>query len=779
MSTAREPYVGRRIKRVEDPRLIRGLGHYVDDLRLADLHCVSILRSPHAHAKIASLDLSAARAAPGVVAVVTVEDLDRAKAGDVPVGGVVAGMKIPPHRPLARGKVRFVGEPIAAVVASSAAAARDAVDLIAAEYDPLPAVVDPEAALTPGAPLIHEELETNRAYDWSLSNGDIDRAFKSAARVVSQRMVHQRLIPCSLEPRGVVAQFLPGERQLTFYTSTQIPHLVRTMLAGAVGLPENQVRLIAPEVGGGFGSKLNFYAEEILLAFLAIRLGPRPVKWIETRRENFAATIHGRGQVGTIEAAMSSEGRILGLRYRSVQDLGAYPQLLGPVIPTLTGLMAPGPYKMDAVQVEVTGVYTNQASTDAYRGAGRPEATYQIERLMDIVADELRIDPIELRRRNLPSPEEFPFKTITGLTYDSGNYQKALDRALEIAGITELREEQRRLRDQGKLIGIGLSTYVEICALGPSPAVAAGGWESATVRVEPSAKVTVLTGASPHGQGEETSFAQVAADFFGIPLEDVVVKHGDTGEVQYGIGTFGSRNMAVGGTALVRALERVGAKAKQLAAHLLGSPVDSVTFANGTYTAPGSKKSVSFAEVAAAAHRAASIPDGFEPGLSAIASFEPKNFTFPFGSHICVVEVDRETGDVKFLRYVAVDDCGNAINPLLVDGQIHGGIAQSIGQALYEQAVYDEAGQLITGELMDYAIPKAHQCPRFETDRTVTPTNVNPLGVKGVGEAGTIGATPAIVNAVLDALEPFGVRHIDMPLRPEKIWKLMRKEAKP
>jgi carbon-monoxide dehydrogenase large subunit len=778
MNATREPYVGRRVKRTEDARLIRGLAHYVDDLRLADLHHVSILRSPHAHAKILSLDLSAARAAPGVVEIVTVDDLDRANTGDVPCGGVLPGMKKPPHRPLARRKVRFVGEPVAAVVATSAAAARDATDLIAAEYDPLPAVLDPEGALASGAPLVHEELETNRAYDWSVSNGDVDRAFKSAARVVSQRILHQRLIPCSLEPRGVVAQFLPGERYLTFYTSTQIPHLVRTMLAGCVGLPENQVRVVAPEVGGGFGSKLNFYAEEILLAFLAMRLAPRPVKWMESRRENFAGTIHGRAQVGTIEAAMSSDGRILGLRYRSVQDLGAYPQLLGPVIPTLTGLMAPGPYKMDAIRVDVTGVYTNHMSTDAYRGAGRPEATYQIERLMDIVADELRIDPIELRRRNLPSPEEFPFKTVTGLTYDSGNYQRALDRALEIGGINQLREEQRRLRDEGRLIGIGVSTYVEICALGPSPAVAAGGWESATVRVEPSGKVTVLTGASPHGQGEETSFAQVAADFFGIPLEDVAVRHGDTAEVQYGIGTFGSRNMAVGGAALVRALERVGVKTRQLAAHLLGAPSpDSVTFVNGTFSAQGDK-TISFAQVAAAAHRAASIPEGFEPGLIASASFEPKNFTFPFGTHLCVVEIDRETGDVKFLRYVAVDDCGNAINPMLVDGQIHGGIAQAIGQALYEEAVYDEAGQLLTGELMDYAIPKAHQCPRFETDRTVTPTNVNPLGVKGVGEAGTIGATPAIVNAVIDALEPFGVRHIDMPLKPEKIWQLMRREAK-
>src|SRR5262249_8428846 len=444
MSTAREPYVGRRIKRTEDPRLIRGLGQYVDDLRFADLCFVCILRSPHAHARVNSLDVSKARSARGVVSVATVEDLDRAQVGDVPCGAVLAGMKKPDHRPLAQRKVRFVGEPVAAVVASSAAAARDAVELIEVDYEPLPAVVDPEAALQPGAPLIHEELGTNKAFDWSVTSGDVEAAFRSAARVISQRMIHQRLIPCSMEPRGAVAQYSPGDRQLTLYTSTQIPHLVRSMLAGTVGLPENHVRVVAPEVGGGFGSKLNFYAEEILLAYLAMQVAPKPVKWIESRRENFAATIHGRGQVGTIEGAVTADGRILGVRYRSVQDLGAYPQLLGPAIPTLTGLMAPGCYKMDSILVEVTGVYTNQMSTDAYRGAGRPEATYQIERLMDIVADELGVDPVELRRRNMPQPEEFPFKTATGLTYDSGNYQRALDRALQIAGMPKLREEQRR-----------------------------------------------------------------------------------------------------------------------------------------------------------------------------------------------------------------------------------------------------------------------------------------------------------------------------------------------
>ncbi len=779
MSAPRPPYVGRPIKRTEDPRLIRGLAHYVDDLRFADLLHVSILRSMHAHARLVSVDTKAARAAPGVVDVVTVEDLDRSGTGDVPCAAGLAGMKKPVHRPLARGKARFAGEPIAAVVATSRYAARDAVDLVAVDYDPLDAAVDPERALEPGAPLVHEELETNRAFDWKVETPgkDVDALFAAAPKVVTQRIVHQRLVPVPIEPRGAVAQYLPGERQLTLWTSTQIPHLVRTALAATLGFPENRVRVVAPEVGGGFGAKLNFYAEEVLLAVLSMRLAPRPVKWIATRREDFAGTIHGRGQVGTIEAACDPQGRIQAVRYRSIQDIGAYPQLLSPAIPTLTGIMVPGCYRIPAVKIELAGVYTNKMSTDAYRGAGRPEATYQIERLVDVVARAVGRDPADVRRDNFPAPEEFPFPTATGLTYDSGDYAKAFRKALEIAGYSGLREEQKRERARpgGRLIGIGVSSYVEICALGPSAALAAGGWESATVRVEPTGQVTVLTGASPHGQGQETSFAQIAADALGVSIDDIVVKHGDTQEVQYGIGTFGSRATAVGGTALVHALERVVAKAKRLAAHLLGaaSP-EAVRFAGGAFSTEDGRR-LALAELATAAHHAKSIPEGFEPGLQATYAFEPKNFTFPFGTHVCVVEVDRETGDVRFLKYVAVDDCGRVINPLLVDGQVHGGIVQAIGQALFEEAVYDEAGQLLTGELMDYAVPKAHQVPRMQTDRTETPTPVNPLGVKGVGEAGTIGATPAVVNAVVDALAPYGVAHVDMPLRPEKVWKLMQK----
>jgi carbon-monoxide dehydrogenase large subunit len=784
-------YVGKAIKRTEDPRLIKGLAHYVDDIKLPDTLHVAFLRSPHAHARITSIDVAAARNAPGVVAVFTGKDVE-GKVGFVPCAAALPELKVPKYPVLAGSKVFFVGQPIAAVVASDKYKARDAVDLINVDYDPLEVVVDPEAAAQAGSPVIHEEFGTNVAYVLQSGQGDIDAAFKQADRLVTQRFVNQRLAPIALEPRGVLAQYLPGEEQLTIWTSTQIPHLLRTQLALMLGLPENKVRVVAPEVGGGFGSKLNVYAEEALLGFISMQLH-RPVKWIETRRENVAATIQGRGQVGQLQAAVKNDGTILGLKYTVTADLGAYHQLLTPAIPTLTGLMLSGAYKIPAISMHCTGVFTNKMATDAYRGAGRPEATYIIERMLDRIAQELQMDPVEVRRKNFPKPNEFPFATATGLFYDSGNYEAALNRALEMVDYQKLREEQKAARAQGRLLGIGISSYVEICALGPSAAMPAGGWESATVRVEPTGKVTVLTGASPHGQGQETSFAQIAADMLGVDLGDVLVLHGDTSIVQYGIGTFGSRATAVGGTALVYAIEKVIAKAKAIAAHMMQTEVDNVVFENGKFTlkqaqaaAAGADaatasaatatppKQLSIQEVALAAHLAVNIPPDSEPGLAATHFFEPKNFTFPFGTHICVVEVDKETGEVKILRYIAVDDCGKVINPLLVEGQIQGGIAQGLGQALWEEVVYDENGQLITGELMDYALPKAQTVPRYELDRTETPTDVNPLGIKGVGEAGTIGATPAIVNAVVDALAPYGVKDIEMPLRPEKVWRLMK-----
>ncbi len=798
-------YVGQRVKRTEDPRLIKGLGHYVDDIRLPDTLHVAFLRSMYAHARMSGVDVSEAAKAPGVVAVYTGKDV-AGKIGPVPCASALPELKVPDHRVLATDKVYFVGHPIAAVVATDAYAARDAVDLIMVDYEELPPAVDVEEAAKGGA-VIHEQFGSNIAYKLTAGEGDIDAALAQADRVIRQRVVNQRLAPVAMEPRGVLARYLPGEQELTIWSSTQIPHLLRTQLALMIGIPENRLRVITPEVGGGFGSKLNVYAEEALLCWITMQTG-KPVKWIETRRENMQATIHGRGQVGDIEIGCRNDGTVTGLRYNVYADLGSYFQLLTPAIPTLTGLMLSGGYKIPAIQINVTGVFTNKMATDAYRGAGRPEATYVVERAIDMVAAELGMDPVEVRRRNFPAAEEFPFHTATGLFYDSGNYQGALNKALEKAGYAKMREEQKRARERGRLIGIGVSTYVEICALGPSQAMPAGGWESATVRIEPTGKVTILTGASPHGQGQETSFAQLAADQLGVDINDVTVIHGDTSIVQYGIGTFGSRATAVGGTAVFIAIEKLKEKASKIAAHLLKADASSIAFNEARFSiqaaraaaaaaaevpeavlpageapaaalpepATDGKKSVTLQDVALAAHLAKDLPSDMEPGLSVTHFFEPKNFTFPFGTHIAVVEVDRETGDVRFLRYVAVDDCGKVINPMLVDGQVQGGIVQSIGQALYEEVVYDEQGQLVTGTLMDYALPKASAIPWFELDRTETPSPVNPLGVKGVGEAGTIGATPAIVNAIVDALSPFGVRHLDMPIRPEAVWRIINRD---
>ncbi len=793
-------YVGQRIKRTEDPRLIQGLAHYVDDIRLPDMLHIAFVRSFYAHARINAIDASAALKLPGVVAVYTGKDV--AQVGPVPCASALPGLKVPDYRVLAQDKVFFVGHPVAVVVADDRYIARDAADLVVVDYEDLPPVVDVEAAAN-GGPVIHDGFGDNIAYKLTAGEGDIDAALAASDRVIKQRIVHQRLAPIALEPRGVLARYFPGEGDLTVWSSTQIPHLLRTQLAIMLGFPENKLRVITPEVGGGFGSKLNVYAEEALLGWLAIQLG-KPVKWMEGRRENIQSTIHGRGQVGYIEIGCRNDGMLTGLRYSVFADLGAYHQLLTPAIPTLTGLMLSGAYRIPAIQINVTGCFTNKMATDAYRGAGRPEATYVVERALDLVALDTGIDAAEVRRRNFPGKDEFPFHTATGLEYDSGDYEAALDKAQATIDYAGLREEQRQARAAGRLIGIGISTYVEICALGPSQAMPAGGWESATVRIEPTGKVTVMTGASPHGQGQETSFAQIAADELGVDLNDVTVLHGDTGVVQYGIGTFGSRATAVGGTAMLIAIQKLKEKADKIATHMLKCDAANLIFESGRYTinqgtgaatAAGESDPVvpvgqapagalpepqttdaaglTIQDIALAAHLAKELPPDTEPGLSATYFFEPKNFTFPFGTHIAVVEIDRETGDVKFLRYVAVDDCGKVINPMLVDGQLHGGIVQSIGQALFEEVVYDEQGQLVTGTLMDYAVPRASQVPFMELDRTETPSPVNPLGVKGVGEAGTIGATPAIVGAIVDALAPFGVRHLDMPVKPEAIWRII------
>ena len=763
-------YMGQKVKRTEDPRLIQGIGHYVDDIELAGTLHVAFVRSQHGHAKLNSVNVAAAKSAPGVVAVYTGADI-AGKIALIPCAAAAPDMKKPDYPVLALGKVAYAGQPIAAIVAIDKYKARDAAELIEVDYDPLDAVTDLEAAASDSF-VIHEELGTNVGWVYKAGSGDIDAAFAQADRIVTQKIVHQRLIPSAMETRGVLAQYFPGEQQLNVWSSTQVPHLLRTTLAAMLGHPENRLRVIAPEVGGGFGSKLNVYAEEALLPWIAMQLR-KPVKWIESRRENMLATIHGRGQTGTVEVAVKNDGTLLGLRYDVIYDLGAYLQLLTPAIPTLTGLMLSGCYKIPAIQLNCRQVYTNKMATDAYRGAGRPEATYLVERVMDRIADELGIDPVELRRKNFPKPEEFPFATAAGLVYDTGDYEKALNKALAIVDYPKLRADQAAARAQGRLVGIGVSTYVEICAVGPSSMLPCGGWDSATVRVEPSGKVTVLTGVSPHGQGEETAFAQIVGDMLGVDLNDVLVVHGDTDRVQYGIGTFGSRGLAIGGTAVAVATERIVSKAKRLAAHMLQTDESSLTFEDGKFVGAPDDKSMTIQEIAFHAHQAHNIPADFEPGLVATYFFEPKNCTFPFGTHICVAEVDKETGEITIQRYLAVDDCGNQINPLLVAGQIHGGIAQGMAQALFEEVVYDEHGQLLTGEFMDYAVPKAFQLPSFELDHTVTPTDVNPLGAKGVGEAGTIGSTPCVANAVIDALAPFGVKHLDMPLRPEKLWRAM------
>ncbi len=767
--TKPETLFGKRVRRQEDPRLITGTALYLDDLKMPGMHHAIVVRSPYGAARIKAIDTKAALATAGVAAVFTGQDVKHL--GPVPCAASLPGLRVPHHHLLAQDRVYYVGHPVAVVVATDRYIARDAADLVEVDYEELPAVADPEKALAQGAPAVHPEWPDNVAFTFHQEGGDTEQAFRDADVTVRQRITSQRLIPTAMETRGVVAEWRAGEKSLTLHSSTQIPHLMRTLVAGILGMPENLLRVITPEVGGGFGSKLNVYAEEALMAFIAMKI-KYPVKWVESRRENFQATIHGRGHVDYFELAAKRDGTILGLKLKLIQDLGAYHQLLTPVIPTLSVLMMPGLYRFKNVCADVVGVFTNCVPTDAYRGAGRPEATHGIERMVDMLATELKMDPVELRLKNFVHADEFPYSTATGLSYDSGDYEKPLRKALADVGYTQLRAEQQTARAAGKLMGIGVSTYGEICALGPSIALPAGGWESATVKIEPTGKVTVMTGASPHGQGEETTFAQIVADELGVPMDDVLVIHGDTAVVQYGIGTFGSRGTAVGGTALYYALQELKAKMKKFGAMLLGT--ENVTFGGGLCTDADSGKSVTFGEMAVAAYHAKRLPPNTEPGLVSTHFWEPPNFTFPFGAHIVVTEVDRETGDIQIRRYVCVDDIGRIVNPLIVDGQVHGGVAQGLGQALWEQAVYDDNGQLVTGELTDYALPKAASMPWIESSHTETPSPVNPLGVKGVGEAGTIGCSPAVVNSVVDALSVFGVRHIDMPLTPEKIWKLIR-----
>jgi len=770
--------VGARIRRREDPRLITGRATYVDDVKLVGLCYAAFVRSPYGHAKILRVDTAKAKAHPGVFAAYSGADAQAAGLkGSMPVAHKMGdALKAPPHYPQAVSEVRFVGEPVAVVVANDAYAARDAAELVEVTYEELPCAIDLRKAAA-GPPYVHADLGTNVAFDILFTLGDAKSAFSSADVIVKQTLVNQRLAPTPIEPRSMVADWDPGMRSLTLHTSTQIPHLVRTQLSVVLGLEETRVRVIAPEVGGGFGAKLNVYAEEAIVAWLSMQL-ERPVKYTETRSECFQAMIHGRDQIQDLEIAARKDGTILGIRGKILANLGAYHQLLTPVIPQLTVLMAPGCYKIPNIDLQLQGVFTNMMATDAYRGAGRPEATYLIERLVDLVARELKMDPAEIRRKNFIKESEFPYTTATGLTYDSGRYESTMDTALQVADYKGLRAEQEAARKSGRYIGIGLSTYVEVCGMGPSAAMPAAGWDSATVRVEPTGSVTVLTGISPHGQGEETTFAQLVSDELGVPIDSVNVIHGDTDKVQYGVGTFGSRGTAIGGSALKLAIETIQAKAIKIAAHMWEVDPADVEYRNGQIVVKGvPSKTMSTAEAGFLAFMGDKLPPGLEPGLDATRRFEPPNFVYPFGTHVCVVEVDPKTGHVTVLKYFAVDDCGPQLNPMIVEGQIHGGIAQGMAQALYEEVVYDENGQILTGSLLDYAVPHADQLPHFELSSTQTPTTVNPLGMKGVGEAGTIGSTPAVVNAVVDALAPFGVKHIDMPLRPEKLWAAMQRNG--
>jgi carbon-monoxide dehydrogenase large subunit len=768
--------VGRPVKRVEDPRLIQGKAAYVDDLRLPGMLHAAILRSPHAHARISAIRSGSAKALSGVTAVLAGADVNP-HVSMVSSPDVMPGQKSPKHTVLAGDRVYYVGHAVAVVVAADRSVARDALDLIEVDYDPLPAVIDLEEAAGKVSPLTHPELGSNVAYTWDLKGGDPEAGFKAADLVLKVRMRHPRVIPMPIEPRGCIASWQAGDESLTLWTSTQIPHLIRMLLPKLIGVPEHRIRVVAPEVGGGFGAKLNLYPEELLLCHLTRRLGA-PVKWIESRRENAAATIHGRDQIGDYEIAVKKDGRVLAIRSRSLADLGSYLQMGTPAIPTLTGLMLPGSYRLRGIDIRVTGIHTHKMATDAYRGAGRPEATYTIERIMDIVADELDLDPAHVRLRNFVKPAEFPFESVAGVTYDSGNYAGALKKARELASWDKLVREREAARREGRLVGLGLSTYVEICSFGPSHMMSAGGWEWGSVRIEMSGQATIITGATPHGQGQETSFSQIAADRLGIGLDEIVVLRGDTAVAPYGRDTYGSRATAIGGTAILMSIDKIIEKARILAAHLLKSSLKQLEFKGGRFFVRGKPaRALTWKELASEAYNARRLPKGFESGLEASSFFEPPNCTFPFGTHVAFVEIDRETGETSIRKYVAVDDCGNRINPLLVEGQIQGGIAHSIGQALTERTVYGDDGQLLTGEFIDYAIPRASDIPDYVMGSTVTPSPSNPMGVKGVGEAGTIGAAPAIANAVVDALSPLGVRHLDMPFTPEKIWRAIQDPA--
>src|ERR1700733_13390324 len=772
--------IGRARLRKEDERLITGQTNWTDNIRLPGMLHVAFLRSPYAHARITSVDVSAARSEPGVIAAYSGADF-AAEQGSLPCAWpVTPDILIPAHPPMATDEVRYVGEAVACVGARDRSAAADPLAAIEVDYEPLPPVLDIRTALRDDSPKVHEA--GNKSFEWPFANGDLAAAFGGAPVVLERLFRQQRLIPAAMEPRSVVCSCVGGE--FTLWSATQIPHVLRVMLALVTGIPEQNLRVIAPDVGGGFGSKLQVTAEEVLALLITRRLG-RPVKWTESRSEGNMTVHHGRDQWQRIRVAADADGRIRGLDVDLLADMGAYLMLVTPGVPLLGAFMFNAIYKMDAYSFRCTGVFTTKMPTDAYRGAGRPEATFGIERIMDELAAELGMDPLELRQRNWITHDEFPYDTISGLTYDSGNYEAATARALELFGYDDLRKEQERRRADGDPVqlGIGISTYTEACGLAPSRLLgqlsyAAGGWEHASVRMLATGKVEVVTGASAHGQGPETAWSQLVADALGVPFEDVRVLHGDTLVSPKGMDTYGSRSLAVGGIAVVGACDKVIEKAKTIAAGLLEVSPDDLEWTPGRWSVRGDpEQGRSIAEISLATFAAHNLPDGVEPSLDSESTYDPNNFSFPHGTHLCAVEVDTETGQVKIRSYVAVDDVGVVVNPVIVEGQVHGGIAQGIAQALYEEAAYDVEGNLLTTTMADYLIPAATDLPTFVTDRTETPATSNPLGVKGVGEAGAIASTPAVVDAVIDALRPLGVTDVQMPCTAERVWRAIN-EAK-
>jgi aerobic carbon-monoxide dehydrogenase large subunit len=777
-----ERMFGKAMKRVEDPRYITGRGTFTDDVKLPGMTHAVFVRSPHAHARIKGIDASKARAVKGVRAVFTGKDLADAGVNGIPVGWLLPNLKTTDYRAIAVDRVRHVGEAVAVVVADTPYAARDAADLVEVDYQQLPAVADAVKALATGAPQVHDNAPGNLCFHWEIGDrAKTDAALKGAAKVVKAKLINQRLIANAIEPRCALASHSAATDELTLWVTSQNPHVHRLIMGAFVlGIPEQRFRVIAPDVGGGFGSKIPIYPEDVAVAWLARKVGA-PVKWTAERRESFLTDSQGRDHVTEVEMGFDAQGKVAGLRVKTVANLGAYLSLFAPAVPTyLYGTLLNGVYDFPAIFCEVDAAFSHTTPVDAYRGAGRPEACYLLERTMDIAAHTLKTDPAELRRKNFIGKDRFPFQTQVALAYDSGNYAPTLERALKMVGYEHFRSQQAEARKKGRYLGLGISSYIEACGIAPSQVVGslgaqAGLYESGTVRIHPTGKVTVLTGSHSHGQGHETTFSQLVADELGIPMADIEIVHGDTGRIPFGMGTYGSRSGAVGGTAIHMSLEKIKDKGRRLAAHLLEAAPEDIEFKNGRFSVKGAPdRGKAFAEVSLAAYLAHSMPKGMEPGLEETSFYDPSNFTFPFGTHIAMVEVDAATGQTQLLRYVAVDDVGNVINPTIVDGQLHGGIAQGAAQALWEWATYDEDGQLLTGSLMDYNVPKADQLPKYETDRTVTPSPVNPLGVKGVGEAGSIGSTPAVANAVMDALSPFGIAHLDIPLTPAKVWQAIQ-----